>query len=103
MLRLESYIFIIRERVIPSGPHVCPTPPPPLRFLTDEHTLILYTLLVLSTLHLQHSGNIQGTFKEHPGDIKGTFVEHSGNVQSENVKIHQTKGAVGYLLLYHGF
>jgi hypothetical protein len=30
-------------------------------------------------------------------------MEHSGNVQSENVKIHQTKGAVGFLLLYYGF
>jgi hypothetical protein len=30
---------------------------------------------------MEHSGNIQGTFREHSGNIQGTFREHSGNIQ----------------------
>jgi hypothetical protein len=40
----------------------------------------------------EHSGNIQGIFREHSGNIQGTFREHSGNIQgtfreySENIQ-----------------
>jgi hypothetical protein len=30
----------------------------------------------------EHSGNIQGTFREHAWNIQGTFMEHSGNIQA---------------------
>jgi hypothetical protein len=30
---------------------------------------------------LEHSGNIQGTFREHSGKIQGTFREDPGNFQ----------------------
>jgi hypothetical protein len=31
---------------------------------------------------VEHSGNIQGTFREHSGKMQGTFRENSGNIQA---------------------